>query len=292
MIKARRHFLIRATATVLFGMGGSSSAALRPTIRIGLTPVILDEHTLFLNRWRRWLETRLGTRVEFVQRPRYRDITDLLLTRSLTAAWICGYPYVRHQSELRLLAVPVYQGKPLYRSLVISGTQGQPPGSLEQMQGQVFAFSDPDSNSGYLYPVYRLRETLMARPDFFRRTFFSWGHRNTIDAVASGLADGGAVDSYVWESLVRQHPHLAQQIRVVERSPQFGFPPLVTHKDLPDTIHAHLAATLQQMHADPGGLELLRALYLDRFEPGDPVDFSGIARMMTATDQLGLAPSR
>lgn len=291
MNKARRRFMIRTTATMLVGMGGIASAAMRPTIRIGLTPVILDDHSLFLNRWRKWLETRLGTSVEFVQRPRYRDITDLLLNRTLTAAWICGYPYVRHQSKLRLLAVPVYQGKPRYRSLVISGTRGQAPSSLEQMQGQVFAFSDPDSNSGYLYPTYRLREILAARPDFFRRTFFSWGHRNTIEAVASGLADGGAVDSYVWESVVRQYPLYAEQIHVVERSPEFGFPPIVTHQDLPDTIHAHLAATLRQMHADAEGLELLEALYLDRFESGDAADFNGIAGMMAATSQLGLEAS-
>jgi phosphonate transport system substrate-binding protein len=159
------------------------------------------------------------------------------------------------------------------------------------MKGQVFAFSDPDSNSGYLYPTYRLREILVARPDFFRRTFFSWGHRNTIEAVASGLADGGAVDSYVWESIVHQYPHYAEQIRIVERSPDFGFPPIVTHRDLPNTIHAHLAATLRQMHADPEGLELLKALYLDRFQPGDAADFSGIAGMMAATSQLGLEAS-
>jgi len=137
----------------------------------------------------------------------------------------------------------------------------------------------------------RTAASAITRQDFFRRTFFSWGHRNTIEAVASGLADGGAVDSYVWESIVRQYPHYAEQIRVVERSPEFGFPPIVTHQDLPDTIHAHLAATLHHMHAIPEGLELLEALYLDRFESGDAADFSGIAAMMTATSQLGLAAS-
>jgi phosphonate transport system substrate-binding protein len=289
--EARRRFLIGTTAAMAVGMGGISSAALRPTIRIGLTPVILDDQTRFLNRWREWLETRLGTSVAFVQRPRYRDITDLLLNRKLTAAWICGYPYVRHQSKLRLLAVPVYQGNPLYRSLVISGTLDRTPASLEQMKGQVFAFSDPDSNSGYLYPMYRLRDILATQPDFFRRTFFSWGHRNTIEAVASGLADGGAVDSYVWDSIVHQHPQYADQIRIVERSPEFGFPPIVTHQALPDSIHANLAATLLQMHADPEGLELLGTLYLDRFESGDTADYSGIARLMTATNQLGLSAS-
>ena len=292
MNRSRRKLLIRSAAALFAAMSGDTRAAMRPTIRIGLTPVILDDQTLFLHRWREWLGRRLGAPIEFIQRPRYRDITDLLLNRTLTAAWICGYPLVRNQKQLRLLAVPVYQGRPLYRSLILSGARGQTPTSIEQMAGQVFAFSDPDSNSGYLYPVYRLREVLRTQPGFFRREFFTWGHRNTIEAVASGLADGGAVDSYVWQSMVQQYPHYARQVRVVERSPEFGFPPIVTHKDLPNTLHQHLAATLHQMHADPEGLELLKALNLDRFEPGSEADYAGIADMMMATDNLDLAISR
>ena len=291
MDESRRHWLKNSGAVLLAGATGMPLAASQPVIRIGLTPVILDDRTQFLHRWRQWLESRLGVPVEFIQRPRYRDITNLLLNRTLTAAWICGYPFVRNRAQLRLLAVPVYQGKPLYRSLVITGTVGQPPTSLEGMAGKVFAFSDPDSNSGYLYPVYRLRETLHTQPRFFRRRFFTWGHRNTVEAVATGLADGGAVDGYVWEAMARQYPRYNEQVRVIERSPEFGFPPLVTHKDLSDTIHKRLAATLHQMHTDPDGLELLQSLYLDRFVPGDPVDYNGIADMMMAADELDLAIS-
>jgi phosphonate transport system substrate-binding protein len=286
MDKARRIWLKRAATALSAVASGVAVGAPGPAIRIGLTPVILDSQTRFLDRWRRWLESQLGARVEFVQRPRYRDITDLLLDRRLTAAWICGYPYVRHRAQLRLAAVPVYQGRPRYRSLLISGTAGQPPASLEQMAGRVFAFSDPDSNSGYLYPMYRLREVLRARPAFFRRTFFTWGHSNTIEAVASGLADGGAVDSYVWEALASQHPGYRDRIDVIERSPEFGFPPLVTHRDLPDDVHAHLAGTLLRMHTDPAGRELLGALYLDRFGVGDAADYDSIAAMIEAVGEL------
>ncbi len=286
--ESRRRWLKRSGALLLTGATGIPLAASQPVIRIGLTPVILDDQTQFLHRWRHWLVGRLGVDVEFIQRPRYRDITDLLLNRTLTAAWICGYPFVRNRAQLRLLAAPVYQGSPLYRSLVITGTSGQPPDALEGLAGSVFAFSDPDSNSGYLYPVYRLRETLKNQPGFFRRTFFTWGHRNTVEAVAAGLADGGAVDGYVWEAMARQYPRYLEKIRIIERSPEFGFPPLVTHRDLPEAIHTRLATTLHEMHTDSDGLSLLKALYLDRFVPGDPADYDSIADMMTTTDQLSL----
>lgn len=289
MNRSRRRWLVRCGALAAGALCGGTSGAARPTIRIGLTPVILDDRTQFLHRWRRWLEHRLGTPVEFVQRPRYRDITDLLLDRTLTAAWICGYPFVRNEPDLRLLAVPVYRDRPQYRSLIIWGQAGDPPASLEQMAGRVFAFSDPDSNSGYLYPVYRLRDALRTTPRFFRRTFFTWGHSNTIEAVASGLADAGAVDSYVWESVVRMDPRYTERVRVAERSPAFGFPPIVTHRELPEPVYTALGSTLHRMHGDPDGRSLLDELYLDRFVPGNTADYRGIAEMMTAVDPLDLA---
>ena len=50
---------------------------------------------------------------------------------------------------LALVAVPVWQGKPLYRSYLITGT-GSGSGLLDDLRGDVHAFSDPDSNSGWL----------------------------------------------------------------------------------------------------------------------------------------------
>jgi len=290
MNKARRRFLI-GTASLLLAPGRTRAGAPAfPVIRIGLTPVILDDRSLFLQHWRRWLEHRLGAPVEFVQRQRYRDITDLLLDGSLTAAWICGYPYVRHRNRMRLLAAPVYRGEPLYRSLIVSGRQDGDMASFEQLAGKVFAYSDPDSNSGYLYPVYRLREQLLGNPQLFRRAFFTWGHRNTVEAVARGLADGGAVDGYVWETLVDQHPWYAERVHVIEQSPKFGFPPLVTRRDLPEVMHRQLAETLFAMQHDLQGSELLRTLQLDRFQPGDDEDYAGIARMMEAINALERNP--
>ena len=78
------------------------------------------------------------------------------------------------------------------------------------------AFSDPDSNSGSLVTAY-----LAARketPDrFFSQTLFTWGHRNVIRAVASGLAASGSVDGYVYEVLRETEPDLVSATRIVHQ---------------------------------------------------------------------------
>ena len=264
---------------------GFSLASDRP-LRIGLTPVILDDRVGFLHRWSDWIEKQLGQPVDFIQRAKYQEIMDLLDRGRLDAAWICGYPYVRHIDTLELLAVPVYKGKPLYRSYLITGAQEEKVRRLEDLSGRVFAFSDPLSNSGYLYPVYRLHQRFPHQPEpqrrLFRRTFFTWGHRHVIEAVASGLADGGAVDGYVWDQLHRLHPELTRQTRIFERSPEFGFPPLVTTRNMERDRRAALAALLARMHEDPEGRRLLQSLGLDRFAFRTAKLYAGIALMASS----------
>ena len=251
----------------------------RPPLRIGLTPVFLDDQSAFLEAWRVYLTARLQRPVGFVQRGSYREIVEMLNQNQLDAAWLCGFPFVRHEQRLRLLAVPLFQGKPVYRSYLIVPAGDTQTHSLLDLRGKVFAYSDPDSNSGFLYTQYALAQIKERSDIFFARTFFTWAHRKVVDAVAVELAQGGAVDGYVWETLRLSHPQLTARTRVVEQSPEFGFPPFVTRASLPEPDFAALRQVLIAMSSDGDGKKLLAQLNLDGFVPGERKLFDGIARM-------------
>lgn len=272
----RRDFLLHSLIAALSPIGTVHAES---ALKIGLTPVILDDQLGFLRKWGRWLENQLLIPVQFVQRLKYRDITESLLGEQLDAAWVCGFPYVRHREFMQLLAVPLYKGKPSYHSYIITRRDLKTIDHLRQLQGRVFAYSDPDSNSGYLYPRYRFLKLGIEPRLFFRRHFFTWAHRNTIDAVANGLADAGAVDSYVWEQYRRQNPDLVNRTRIIERSPAFGFPPLVGAVGLPVQRREQLSRVLLDMHNDSDGKSLLDELGLDGFVKGDETQFASIAAM-------------
>lgn len=257
---------------------GANGTAQRPPLRFGLTPVVLDDQVGFLHDWADWLGAQLGRGVQFVQRARYREIMDLLLGGRIDLAWICGYPYVQHRDRLALLAVPRFRGEPLYRSYVIAGDETGAE-TLHDLAGRRFAWADPDSNSGYLYPRVRLRELGHDPERFFRRTFFTWGHPRSIEAVAVGLADGAAVDGYVWETLARRDPALTARTRILMRSPPFGFPPLVAGPGLSTADRTALRRVLLGQVQDPTGRALLADLNLDSFGQESPSLFDPIARM-------------
>ena len=284
----RREFLLVAAAVAEPGALHAGSAA---PVRFGLTPVFLDDQASLLRTWRRYLEARLQRPLQFIQRGSYRDISDLLRQDKLDFAWICGYPFVRYRRQLRLLGVPLYRGKPLYRSYLIVPRADTTTRSVLDLRGKVFAFSDPDSNSGYLYSNYRLAQANEQPSAFFSKSFFTWAHRKVVEAVATELAHGGSVDGYVWDTLDKFNPELTQRTRIADRSPEFGFPPVVARAGAPREDFLAVQRALLDMGRDAESRDLLGRLNLDGFTAGSDDLFDGIDRMMKAVHRTTDAPA-
>lgn len=282
----RAHWLATVLALMAACATGASSGPTphpaQAPLLFGITPVFLVDQASFLDGWNRYLSERLGRPVRFVRRKTYAEITDLLQNGELDAAWICSFSYVFHRTSLRLVAIPVFRGEPYYESYLIvpaadTGTLGY--GDLE---GKVFAYVDPRSNTGYLYPRYAVQQLGEDPNGFFRDTFFTWSHPDSVHAVADRVADAAAVDSYIWESLKLSDPVLTGRTRVVSGSKQFGFPPVVAGTLLAEPDRRALADVLVGMHEDPEGQRLLGILHLDRFMPPRDEIYDGIPAMIEA----------
>lgn len=251
-----------------------------PPIRVGMTPAFLHDQHAMLAEWKVYLEKQLKRPVIFVQRDSYRETMDLIQQEALDFAWLCDYPYLALGKEVRLLSVAAYKGKPAYQSYLIVPASDTSSQSITDLQGKVFAYADPHSNTGYVVPRFLLKQAGKDANRFFRRTFFTWSHHKAIQAVASGLAQGAAVDSYVWETLQRVNPALVARTRIVWKSPEYGFPPIVAHRTVAKRDFEEFQAALFGMHNDPAGRALLEKLDLDRFVAGSPSLYDGVAEMM------------
>ncbi|XOY55014.1 MAG: PhnD/SsuA/transferrin family substrate-binding protein [Rhodobacterales bacterium] len=267
-------------------LGGAASMAIpglvraSEVLRLGITPVFLDNDAAILSALQSALSISLGRDVSFQQRRTYEEVTGLLLEGSVDAAWLCGYPYLQHQERLQLLAVPLWNGQPRYQSYLIVH-EGDTAEGLPDLRGGVHAFSDPDSNSGFLVTASDLAEMGERPDDFFARTIFTFGHRNVVRAVSDGLVRSGSVDGYVWESLAVVEPALVARTRIVSRSEWLGFPPFCARRG--DSISSEASAlteALTGLDQTETGRIALRALLLDGMTRGSPELFDGIARRM------------
>lgn len=259
----------------------------KPLFRLALTPVFLDNDAVVIERLREALSQGMGREIDLVQRRTYQEITGALLDGSVDSAWVCGYPFLQHRSRLSLLGVPVWRGQPQYQSYLIA-SDGDAATGLEDLRGGMHAFSDPDSNSGFLVTASDLARMGETPDSFFARTIFTWGHRNVVRAVAGGLVRSGSVDGYVWEALAVVEPDLVARTRVVSRSEWLGFPPFAARKDrMDDPEVTTLQRALLGMDRMPAGRKALDLLFLDGIAEPDIRLFDGIAARMAELGQAG-----
>jgi phosphonate transport system substrate-binding protein len=259
-------------------------------LRVGLTAVILADQAAFLSRWSEYLSQRLGAAVTFTARDQYQAVHDLLNNGQVDAAWTCGYPYVRFQAQLQLLAVPLYLGQPVYQSYLIRPLGAQASGAVRSwgdLAGKVFAYSDPLSNSGWLVAQGELAAAGLSHRDL-KRGFFAHGHRNVADAVATSLADAGSIDGYVWETMRLQGMAGAMQTEVIWKSRPHAFPPLVAAAHTAPVRLKALQQGLLGMAGDEAGRSLLKSLNLDGFIAGQPAQFDSIRQLARSVPGAGM----
>lgn len=276
MACTRRSFLVGTAAFAAPAVHAQSSAA----VRFALTPVFLDNDAAVVSTLQSALARSMGRDIDLVQRRTYQEITGALLDGSVDAAWTCGYPFLQHRSELSLLGVPVWNGQPLYQSYLIAAAD-DPVQDLGGLRGGTHAFSDPDSNSGFLVTASDLAGLGETPETFFFRTIFTFGHRNVVRAVAGGLTRSGSIDGYVWEVLSAVEPDLTARTRIVSRSEWLGFPPFVARADRTgDPVVLACGSALLGLSGTEPGREALALLYLDGVAPAEVSLFDGIAARM------------
>lgn len=275
----RRSFLSVGTATLGFVSFPSQSVAGVP-MRFATTPVFLNDQVSLLGRWQRYLEPKLGRPVRFIQRGTYREIVELLLANEVDAAWLCGYPLVLNEKRLSALAVPQHEGAALYRSHLVVPESDTTTRSVLDLRNKVFAYSDPLSNSGCLVPRAEIQMAGHDASAFFRRTFFTFSHRKVIEAVRSGLANAGAVDGYVWDTLTEQFPSSVAGLRVAWRSQQHGFPPIVIRKNWGSANEQALLSALLSMNISDTGRDILQKLNIDGFVEPTSDQYNSIRQML------------
>lgn len=275
----RRSFLVTGTAALGF-MGFSSHTVADAPMRFATTPVFLNDQVSLLGRWQRYLESKIGRPVRFIQRGTYREIVELLLSNEVDAAWLCGYPLVLNEKRLSALAVPQHEGAALYRSHLVVPESDTTTRSVLDLRNKVFAYSDPLSNSGCLVPRTEIQMAGHDAATFFRRTFFTFSHRKVIEAVRSGLANAGAVDGYVWDTLAEQFPSSVVGLRVAWRSQQHGFPPIVNRKNWGIANEQALLSALLSMRDSDTGRDILQKLNIDGFGEPTSGQYNSIRQML------------
>lgn len=237
------------------------------TLRVAVAAMISPKETLvYYQQLLDYIGNQLGYSIQLVQRKTYGEVNELFPKRQVDLAFICTGPYAlgKDMFGFEALATPIVRGELYYRSYLIVN-KSSTHRSLEDLRGRVFAFTDPDSNTGTLVPNFWLGEMNEHPSDFFESVTYTYSHDNSILAVAKGLVDGAAVDGHKWEYYRTRNPYYTNMTRVIRRSEPFGSPPLVASAYLPEDLKSRIRDLLYSMHDDQKGKEILDELMIERF---------------------------
>ncbi len=213
-----------------------------------------------------YIGERLGRPVEFVDREDYAEINKLVETGNVDAAFVCGGPYVdgRKQFGMELLVAPRAYGGTVYYSYIIV-QKDSAIGTFKDLRGKRFAFTDPISNTGTLFPTYLLARMGEKPKSFFSQYIYTQTHDKSIKAVAEQVVDGAAVDSLIWEYANRTDSHYTAQTKIILRSEPYGIPPVVVSKHLDGETKKKLKEIFLTAHEDERGRAILKNMMIDRF---------------------------
>ena len=213
-----------------------------------------------------YIGRKVGKPVRVVHKSDYTETNELLRDGKIDVAYVCSGPYVAGHDEfgLELVAAPVVNGRPEYYSYIIANRSSEAT-SLDSLAGKVFAFTDPKSNSGKLVPDYMLARAGTTAEKRFSETFYSYGHDNSIRAVAEGKADGAAVDSIIYDFAAATDPTFTSKTRIVTKSQPFAIPPVVVRPDLDPALKTKLRDAFLGAADDPEGQQFLKKMRIERF---------------------------
>jgi phosphonate transport system substrate-binding protein len=233
---------------------------------------------------------RLGRQVELVVGRSF----DQFEAGEADLGVICGLPYVwlaaQRPPAVEPLAAPVlsgarYAGRPVYYSDVIV-RHDSPIIRLEELEGRSWAYNEPASHSGHTVTLYSL-VTMGARPGFFARVVEAGFHQRAIRLVAAGSVDGAAIDSQVLAIELRDHPRLADRLRVIGAFGPSTIQPVVAASRLPARLKEQVREVLVGLAGDPAVRPVLDYGLVERFTPVGDAAYDDIRAMLATIQDAG-----
>jgi phosphonate transport system substrate-binding protein len=251
-----------------------------------LAPNMLPVYRFLADR----IAQRLGRRVELVIGSSFEQFQQ----GEADLGVICGLPYVwladRRPAQVELLAAPVlagdrYGGRPIYYSDVVV-RRDSPITCLEELRGRSWAYNEAASHSGHAITLCSLVR-MGARPGFFSRVVEAGFHQRAIRLVAAGAVDGAAIDSQVLAIEFRDHPQLADLLRVVDTFGPSTIQPVVAASRLPARLKEEVRDLLVDLGGDPAAQSTLAHGFIERFTAVDDGTYDDIRAMLATIHAAG-----
>lgn len=253
----RRHLLATAPALMapaLLSHAGGARAA-DGALTVGLIPSE-DSRAMIANSQAMMdmLSRSLGMPVKPFVAADYNGVIEALRSRRLDVAYLGPFSYVLGASVANIEAFAVAEtkkaGRTNYHSLIVahkdSGIR-----TLADLKGRSFAFVDPTSTSGHLFPKAGLLKAGFDPDKAFGRVIFSGSHDSNAVAVQNRKIDAVAIADRILDSAIAKGQARREDLVVVWKSDPIPESPTVWRKDLDSQLKKRVQAAFLEVKDIP-----------------------------------------
>ena len=234
----------------------------------------------------KYLEARLGVKVEYTPVTDYAAAVETLVNRKVDLAWFGGFTFVQANVRSGGKVIPLVQREEDTRFRSVFITTDPAIKSLADLKGKDLSFGAASSTSGHLMPRSFLLQAGLNPEKDLRRVAYSGAHDATIAAVAGGKVQAGALNISVWEKFVADGKVDTSKVRVFFTTPTYYDYNWTVHADLPAAQREKIAQAFLALNRDtPEGKEILELQRASRFVPTQADNYKGIE---TAARSAGL----
>lgn len=290
----RRYKLLLAAAAVAAlaaGCGGEEGAAaevegIPDPLVFGLIPA--EDNAAVIAGYEPVAEhigEELGVEVELFTATDYSGIIEAMRSENVDVAWFGPLSYVLASEVADAEAVAQQieeegQEDPTYVSYIItredSGIE-----SLEDLEGGSFAFVDPASTSGNLFPRQGFEEADIDPDQDLAEITYAGGHDAAALAAENGDVDAAPIASTIYDNMVEEGALDEDELQIIHESEPIPNSPISVRGDLPPEVKEEVQDVFLDMTTEELG-ELREGIV--GYTEGDDADYDPIRDLVDTLD--------
>ena len=225
-------------------------------LNMGLVPsedprVVVNDNQALLDHLRKALQMDVKP---FVATD-YNGVIEALRAKKLDIALLGPFSYVLANTVADVEAFALLETQKQgasYHSVIIARKDHGIAG-LKDLPGKTFAFVDPSSTSGHLFPKAGLIKAGYNPDTMFSRVIFSGGHDASAIAVQNGKVDAAAVADALLEPAFARGMLKQDEVAVIWVSDPIPGAPAVYRQDLPAELKARIRTAFGEIRNMPWG---------------------------------------
>jgi phosphonate transport system substrate-binding protein len=225
----------------------------------------------------------------------YAAVIEAMGAQNVDIGWLAPFAYVlaKDKFNTQVILSSVRGGSKTYTGQIIAHVDSE-INSVTDLTGKKFAFVDPGSASGFLYPNALLAMNGIDYKTAFSETVFAGGHDKVVIAVYNKQVDAGAtfgdsVEGVMTDArtnVVSTLPDVLEKVKIIGKTPPIPNDTVSVRAGLTIELVSQVQEGLLTVAASDEGKKLLNDLY--RINGLAPAIDSEYDSVRSAASVLGL----